>query len=189
MPAFRKARLSGPVIAVKGSLRRASPALDRAHRTLLSSPNQPTRFSKEAPVVAHFYKFKPIADWSKWASDLLEVKTPTNLTCKAEVSPEGGSNINIILALLDQTRDVPGDVAECGVFTGGSLTAIALYLRENGLAKHVFGLDSFEGFDESVNKDIFSAAWRTARSALVASKGHLWRMWERNSRGSACSIR
>jgi hypothetical protein len=48
MPAFSKARLSGPVVAVKGSLRRASPALDRAHRTLLSSPNQPTRFSKEA---------------------------------------------------------------------------------------------------------------------------------------------
>ena len=39
MPAFSKARLSGPAVAVKGSLRRASPALDRAHRTLLSSPN------------------------------------------------------------------------------------------------------------------------------------------------------
>ena len=38
MPAFSKARLSGPVIAVKGSLRRASPALDRAHRTLSSDP-------------------------------------------------------------------------------------------------------------------------------------------------------
>ena len=50
MPAFSKARLSGPVIAVKGSLPRASPALDRAHRTLLSSTNQPTRFSKEATI-------------------------------------------------------------------------------------------------------------------------------------------
>jgi hypothetical protein len=38
MPAFSKARLSGPVITVKGSLRRASPALDRAHRTLSSDP-------------------------------------------------------------------------------------------------------------------------------------------------------
>src|SRR6201998_4289470 len=45
MPAFSKARLSGPVIAVKGSLRRASPALDRAHRTFLSSPN-PLEFQK-----------------------------------------------------------------------------------------------------------------------------------------------
>jgi hypothetical protein len=45
MPAFSKARLSGPVIAVKGSLRRASPALDRAHRTLSSDPH-PLIFQK-----------------------------------------------------------------------------------------------------------------------------------------------
>jgi hypothetical protein len=45
MPAFSKARLSGPVVAVKGSLRRASPALDRDHRTLLSDPH-PLRFQK-----------------------------------------------------------------------------------------------------------------------------------------------
>jgi CRP-like cAMP-binding protein len=45
MPAFSKARLSGPVVAVKGSLRRASPALDRDHRTLLSDPH-PLKFQK-----------------------------------------------------------------------------------------------------------------------------------------------
>jgi hypothetical protein len=45
--AFSLTRLYGPAVAVKGSLRRASPALDRAHRTLLSSP-QPTRISKGA---------------------------------------------------------------------------------------------------------------------------------------------
>jgi hypothetical protein len=45
MPAFSKARLSGPAVAVKGSLRRASPALDRAHRTLSSDPH-PLRFQK-----------------------------------------------------------------------------------------------------------------------------------------------
>ena len=32
------ARLYGPAVAVKGSLRRASPALDRAHRTLSAHP-------------------------------------------------------------------------------------------------------------------------------------------------------
>src|SRR5215469_11667071 len=37
--AFSLTRLYGPAVAVKGSLRRASPALDRAHRTLLHSPN------------------------------------------------------------------------------------------------------------------------------------------------------
>jgi O-methyltransferase len=105
-------------------------------------------------VVAHHYRFKSVTDWPKWAGDLLEVKIPANLTRKPALSPEGGSNINIILALLDRTRDVPGDVAECGVFKGGSLMTIALYLRENGLGKHVYGLDSFQGFDGSVQKDL-----------------------------------
>lgn len=105
-------------------------------------------------AVAHYYRFKPVTDWPKWAGDLLEVKIPANVTRKAALSPEGGSNINIILALLGRTRDVPGDVAECGVFKGGSLMAIALYLKDNGLGKHVYGLDSFRGFDGSVQKDI-----------------------------------
>src|SRR5215469_15207963 len=43
--AFSLTRLYGPAVAVKGSLRRASPALDRADRTLLSSAN-PLEFQK-----------------------------------------------------------------------------------------------------------------------------------------------
>lgn len=108
-----------------------------------------------------FYRSRPILHWPRWASDLLEINTPANLTRKDALSAAGGSDINIILALLDRTRDVPGDVAECGVFKGSSLATIALYLRDNRLdlrdnrlAKHVFGLDSFQGFDESVEKDI-----------------------------------
>lgn len=102
----------------------------------------------------HLYRSRPISNWPKWAGDLLEISTPANLSRKVVPSAAGGSNINIILVLLDRTRDVRGDVAECGVFKGASLAAIALFLRENRLAKHVFGLDSFQGFDDSVRKDI-----------------------------------
>jgi hypothetical protein len=105
-------------------------------------------------VILRFYRSRPISNWPKWASDLLEINTPANLTRKVTLSAAGGSDINIILAMLDRTRAVPGDVAECGVFKGGSLVSIALYLRDNRLAKRVFGLDSFQGFDESVHKDI-----------------------------------
>ena len=42
---IQQARLSGPAVAVKGSLRRASPALDRDHRTLSSDPH-PLGFQK-----------------------------------------------------------------------------------------------------------------------------------------------
>src|ERR1700751_2761028 len=38
MPAFSNTRSSGAAVSVKGSLRRASPALDRAHRTLSVNP-------------------------------------------------------------------------------------------------------------------------------------------------------
>src|SRR5271169_5541536 len=106
------------------------------------------------PAAARLYRSHPIKNWPKWAADVLEVDTPATLPKKASLSPEGGANINIILDLLGRTCAVPGDVAECGVFKGSSLCAIALYLRESGIAKHVFGLDSFQGFDQSVRKDI-----------------------------------
>lgn len=106
------------------------------------------------PLAARLYRSRPLKNWPRWVAEALEVKTPAALPEKAALSPEGGSNINIILDLLNRTRDIPGEVAECGVFKGSSLCAIALYLRESGVAKHTFGLDSFRGFDHSVNRDI-----------------------------------
>jgi hypothetical protein len=58
MPAFSKLRLSGPAVAVKGSLRRASPALDRAHRTLSSDPH-PFRFQKRQFMGMVDFRFDP----------------------------------------------------------------------------------------------------------------------------------
>jgi hypothetical protein len=81
-------------------------------------------------AVLQVYRSRPISGWPRWVGDLLEINAPRNLLQKVTASAAGGSNINIILALLDRTRDVPGDVAECGVFKGSSLAAIALYLKE-----------------------------------------------------------
>ena len=106
------------------------------------------------PVAAGLYRSHPIKNWPKWAADALEVKTPATVPQKTALSPEGGSNINIILDLLGRTQDVPGDVAECGVFKGSSLCAIALHLQQSDIGKHAYGLDSFQGFDQSVGRDI-----------------------------------
>jgi hypothetical protein len=106
------------------------------------------------PAVARLYRSHPIKNWPKWAADVLEVNTPATLPKKASLSPEGGANINIIFDLLDRTCAVPGNIAECGVFKGSSLCAIALHVKDRGIDKHVFGLDSFQGFDQSVRKDI-----------------------------------
>jgi hypothetical protein len=56
--------------------------------------------------------------------------------------------------LLRQTLQVDGEVAECGVYRGATLITVGLYLAETGTAKTLYGLDSFEGFDEGVEHDI-----------------------------------
>jgi O-methyltransferase len=106
------------------------------------------------PLAARAYRSREITGWPRWVGNLLEVKTPAAvipLTCS---SPDCGSNINIIFSLLDRTLDIPGEIVECGVFRGSSLTAMALYLKQRRVAKRIFGLDSFEGFDEHVHKDL-----------------------------------
>jgi O-methyltransferase len=105
-------------------------------------------------VAAMLYHDRPLGFWPRWAGDALEVKVPRNVPPKPELSAAGGSNINIILSLLERTREVPGDLAECGVFRGASLCAIALYLVENGLDRQIFALDSFHGFDRSIDHDL-----------------------------------
>src|SRR5207244_6009322 len=49
---------------------------------------------------------------------------------------------------------IPGDVAECGVWRGRSLVAMGLYLQQQGSRKTIFGFDSFQGFDASVQHDL-----------------------------------
>ena len=106
------------------------------------------------PFVARAYRGGPIDGWPAWAATLLELKTPNNVALKATESPEGGSNINIILALLDETRGLGGDIAECGVFKAASLSAIGLYLKQTRDPRRAHGFDSFQGFDNSVEKDV-----------------------------------
>jgi len=85
---------------------------------------------------------------------VFDIKVPSNIERKPFASPSGGANINIVLTLIDRTAGISGDVAECGVFKGATLLPIGLYLRQKCIAKRVIGLDSFEGFDNSVTIDI-----------------------------------
>jgi O-methyltransferase len=60
----------------------------------------------------------------------------------------------IIFSFLDQIRHVEGAVVECGVYRGSTLVTMGLYLKQKGIAKKVFGFDSFEGFGEEVQTDL-----------------------------------
>ena len=96
----------------------------------------------------------PLAEWSALDGLMYGIRVPRSMRSKPP-GPEGSANINIIFDLLSRTRDVPGDIAECGVFRGETLLAMGLKLEqaERLDTKHIFGFDSFEGFDELVEVD------------------------------------
>jgi len=112
-------------------------------------------------VIASFYPLgrllppslfsgRPIRSWPAITMLLYDIKIPAAEALVKLV----GANINILFDLLDKTRSVPGDIAECGVYRGRTLVPMAVYLAQNGSPKQVLGFDSFEGFDDAVNVDV-----------------------------------
>ena len=89
-----------------------------------------------------------------WAAKLLEIKTPSTTRPQSPASALGGANINIIVELLDRVRDISGDIAECGVFRGATLIGIGLLARKMDIPRKVYGLDSFQGFDRDIERDL-----------------------------------
>ncbi len=106
-------------------------------------------------AAASVYRGRPIETWPAWVGVLCEVAAPSSVVPLPEPSPRGSANINILFEALRLTEDVPGDIAECGVFRGRTLVAMAHRLQERGgLAKRIYGFDSFQGFDASVAVDV-----------------------------------
>ena len=61
--------------------------------------------------------------------------------------------IEALLAQLEATRDVPGDVIECGCYLCGSTVSMARLLQQQGSDKRIYACDSFAGFDASELSD------------------------------------
>jgi predicted O-methyltransferase YrrM len=51
-----------------------------------------------------------------------------------------------MISLLESTLQLPGDVIECGVYRGRSVTRIGRILAEQATDKKLYACDSFEGF-------------------------------------------
>lgn len=96
----------------------------------------------------------PVRNWPALPADLFAIKVPANVPARSVDAPDGGANVNIVLGLFDRVRDLPGDLAECGVFQGSTFIPLALHLAQQRLDKRLFGFDSFAGFDASVATDI-----------------------------------
>lgn len=53
-----------------------------------------------------------------------------------------------MIALLETTLRLPGDVIECGVFRGGSVQKIARTVMDHAPQKTIYACDSFQGFPQ-----------------------------------------
>lgn len=97
---------------------------------------------------------RPLERVPRWLGKLHDIRVPRGTTRLLSPTPYCPANINVVIDLLDEVRGLEGDLAECGVYRGGTLIPTGLYLRQAGLKKVVYGFDSFRGFDGSVDSEI-----------------------------------
>ena len=76
-----------------------------------------------------------------------------------ESTQVGLNSVNVarllyLRSLLELTRDVPGDIVECGVGHGRSLLTMTLLVKVQGDKRNLWGFDSFEGFPHPTPEDV-----------------------------------
>jgi O-methyltransferase len=96
----------------------------------------------------------PLRAWPRALGRIHGLSVPQRVRPYPAPTPASPSNINILLELLDRVADVAGAIAECGVYRGATLVALALHLRQKRRRRIVYGFDSFEGFGESIVLDL-----------------------------------
>ena len=104
-------------------------------------------------ATAVFYKGRPIEEWPGFFTWLHGITVPRGIIPHDRPLPTGAANINNIFELIEKTRNVAGDLAECGVWRGQSLVPMGVYLQQRGIPKWIYGFDSFGGFPGSVVQD------------------------------------
>ena len=95
----------------------------------------------------------PLEGWNYWWGRIFNVKLPNNVKPFKEPTTGCSANINIVLQLLNETAQVKGDIAECGVFQGATFSSFAYTLGKNGDTRKIYGFDSFEGFGNIVDNE------------------------------------
>lgn len=88
------------------------------------------------------YRKRPIQKWPRWMAHLHDVCAPRAVEAQPELAPTGGPNIELIFRMIERTRLLDGELADCGVFRRASLIAIGIYLQQQQIAKTVYSFDS-----------------------------------------------
>ena len=101
-----------------------------------------------------------LADLTDREINIVESVKPYTLTSEERIA----ALMNAVAYIAE--HKIPGDVAECGVWRGGSMMAAALALIYHGdSSRHLYLYDTFEGMPEPTNHDT-SFDGRSAQSQL-----------------------
>jgi hypothetical protein len=100
------------------------------------------------------YRNVALASWPPIIGRIQDIAVPRGVEPHPTPQPIGVANINNLITLLERTRNVQGDIAECGVYRGSTLVAMAIYVTQQKIAKTLYGFDSFEGFADDIVQDM-----------------------------------
>ena len=104
-------------------------------------------------LTASLFVNRPLSSWPPFVGHIHGINVPRGVIPHPTPQPIGAANINNLIKLLEQTRNIAGDVAECGVYQGASLVSMAVWATQQNVKKTFIGYDSFEGFEDSIVKD------------------------------------
>jgi hypothetical protein len=105
----------------------------------------------------------------------------------ARINPNTVARAVYFGRLLEESLTVPGDIVECGVGRGVSLTVLAGLLIANKTDRTLWGFDSFEGFPEPSDHD--ASARRPQRGQwAISTPEEIRRLLEWNGVPSAWSV-
>jgi O-methyltransferase len=105
-------------------------------------------------LTAPLFARVPISRWPTVMGRIHDLSIPKSVVPNPRPEPRGAADINILFELLDRTAGVEGAIAECGVYRGCTLVAMAIYLQQTRSAKLLYGFDSFQGFGEVIEYDL-----------------------------------
>ncbi|HTC00374.1 MAG TPA: TylF/MycF/NovP-related O-methyltransferase [Ferruginibacter sp.] len=93
-------------------------------------------------------KLYPLNKWNYLMGRAFDIKLYGKVKPNPVLSTSGSANINILIDLFNDVKNIEGSVAECGVFRGATIAYLSFYLNSQKIEKKIYGFDSFEGFDE-----------------------------------------
>lgn len=122
----------------------------------------------------------PLKNWNYWLGRIYDIKLPGKVKPFASETTGCSANINIVMQLLHDTRNLDGDIAECGVFKGATLVSFTHTLHNEGDKRSIYGFDSFEGFgvaaeaeratDATGHIDLETEMFKNTSVGLIRSK-------------------